>query len=419
VPVATAEAILRARERLVRAGDSLRARPREQTLESLGAVLDAWSAPGSVWQRRLVEQLPALTGFSAPNVEQGLARALAGWNGDALREWVGREIGELTAPRGFDRTHVLLAGSIPMPTILSLLAPLVLHSPVLAKTASRDPLTAHVFRESLAERDPELAAALEVVSFPSEDPECRAAFLDTSCVVATGSDETVAEIAKAVAPATRLVTYGHRLSIAVLGPSALAQPALPEIARGLALDVALWDQLGCLSPVAVYCQGAAPNASAEGLAETLADALAAALDEIEARLPRGELPLAAAAAARAERDGAEMRRAAGADVSIRSDEALRFSVVREADAEWRPSPLHRFVRVHPVRDRDELPAALAPVARHLAAVALAGFDDEQAGLAADLERIGASRICRPGELQTPPIGWHHDAEPLLPPLVEG
>jgi hypothetical protein len=291
----------------------------------------------------------------------------------------------------------------------------VLHSPVLAKTASRDPLTAHVFRESLAERDPELAAALEVVSFPSEDPECRAAFLDASCVVATGSDETIAEIAKAVAPGTRLVTYGHRLSIAVLGPSALAQPALPKIARGLALDVALWDQLGCLSPVAVYCQGAGPIASAEAFA----DALAAALDEVETRLPRGELPLAAAAAARAERDGAEMRRAAGADVSIRSDEALRFSVVREADAEWRPSPLHRFVRVHPLRDRDELPAALAPVARHLAAVALAGFDDEQAGFAADLERIGASRICRPGELQTPPIGWHHDAEPLLPPLVEG
>ena len=73
-----------------------------------------------------------------------------------------------------------------------------------------------------------------------------------------------------------------------------------------------------------------------------------------------------------------------------------------------------------MHDREALLAAVAPLSRHLAAVALDGFDNLDGGpqsLSDDLRQIGASRICRPGTLQTPPIGWHHDAEPLLTPLV--
>ncbi len=386
--------IREASERLADASSALRDRPRERTVDTFAALLDAWRPPGSTWQKRLVDALPAATGFEAETVREGLARGLEHWTGDALRKVVAHELGRVGGDaKGFAQTSVLLAGSIPMPTITSLMAPLLLHSPILAKPASRDPVTAPLFAESLRGIDPELGAAIEVVPFASDDSACAEAFFDADCVVATGDDETVAEVARRVRAGGRLVTHGHRMSIAVVGP---------EHAEAIALDVALWDQLGCLSPVAAYCE--------EALAEPFAQALAEALEEIEKRLPRGELSTSAAAATRRERDEAEMRRAAGSDVSIRGDEALRWTVVREADATWRPAPLHRFVRVHPIEGRDHLLRVLAPVASHLAGIATDLPEEELASL-------GAARICKPGSLQTPPLAWHHDGQPLLAPLA--
>jgi hypothetical protein len=390
----TPKDIREARARLAAAGSALRDRPRERTVDAFAQLLDAWHSPGSTWQKRLVDALPGATGFEAETVREGLARGLEHWTGDALREVVAHELGSIGRDaEGFAQTSVLLAGSIPMPTITSLMAPLLLHSPVLAKPASRDPVTARLFAECLCGIDPALGAAIEVVPFASDDPACAEAFFDAGCVVATGSDETVAKVSRQVRSGARLVTHGHRMSVAVVGP---------EHAEATALDVALWDQLGCLSPVAAYCE--------EALAEPFAQALAEALEEIEKRLPRGELPTSAAAAIRRERDEAEMRRAGGGDVSIRGDEALRWTVVREADATWRPAPLHRFVRVHPIEDGGHLLRVLEPVSSHLAGIATDLPEEELASL-------GAARICKPGTLQIPPLGWHHDGQPLLAPLA--
>jgi len=386
--------IREARARLAAAGSALEDRPRQRTVDAFATLLEAWRSPDSVWQKRLVDLLPGAAGFETGTVREGLLRALEHWSGDALREIVSRELGSIDAnAKGFAQTSVLLAGSIPMPTITSLMAPLLLHSPVLAKPASRDPVTAHLFAESLREIDPELGAAIEIVRFAHDDPACAGAFFDADCVVATGSDETVAAVADHVRSNTHLVRHGHRMSISVVRP---------EHAEATALDVALWDQQGCLSPVAAYCEA--------DQAEPFAQALAEALEEIERRLPRGELPTPAAAAIRRETGEAEMRRAAGIDVSIRGDEALRWTVVREADANWRPAPLHRFVRVHPIEGLDHLLRALEPVARHLAGIA----SDRPRQ---DLAPLGAARICKPGSLQAPPLAWHHDGQPLLAPLL--
>ena len=322
---------------------------------------------------------------------------------DALRALVGAELGTLpqeSVVTGFEQTSVLLAGAIPMPTMTSLIAPLVLHSPVLVKPASRDPVTARSFAQSLAEIDPELGSAIEIVDFARDDERAVDAFTDAGCVVATGSDETIAAVARRVRGGTRFVPYGHRLSIAAVAGDALASP---DVVRGLALDIASWDQLGCLSPVAIFCE--------TNDAEPFAESLAAALAEIETHLPRGEISTAAAAAVRRERDGAAMRKAAGDDVSLRGDEGLCWTVVRESDATWRPAPLHRFVRIHPVSDRSSLLDAIAPLSRHLAAIAVAGVAP------AELAASGASRLCAPGSMQAPPLDWHHDGQLLLLPLA--
>ncbi|MBW2493476.1 MAG: hypothetical protein JRE43_01895, partial [Deltaproteobacteria bacterium] len=246
-------------ERLREAGARLKKRPSGEVIEVLGTVLERWRDPDSVWRRDLEDRLPAATGFTAPMIREGLRRALADWTGDALRELAIRELGPIDpvgtvsnrSVSGFDTTAVLLAGSIPMPSLLALIAPLALRSPVLAKAASRDPLTPHLVAQSIAEADAELGRCIRVVDFAATDEGCTRALLEADCICATGSDATIATVQSLVRPPRRLVVDGHRLSIAAVVPPASAE-LRGELAERLAVDIALWDQLGCLSPVAIF-----------------------------------------------------------------------------------------------------------------------------------------------------------------------
>ena len=412
---------LRARlEQLRAATAELRARPAGETLDALAGVLDAWRDPASSVRVALEAELPAATGFSPAMVREGLARALEGWSGDALRALVDAELGGAaaldgrgaSAATGFDSTGVILAGAIPMPTLLALVAPLVLRSAVLAKPASRDPVTPRLVARSLAEADPALGRAIAVVEVPREDEELGAVLLEADCVVATGSDETVSSLRARVRGARRLVTHGHRLSLAALGPDAARGPALVGVAEALALDIALWDQLGCLSPVSIHVVESDP-----GACDRVAEALAAALAVAEERWPRGRVPAAAAAAIGAERDEAELRGATGRPVRVFAGPGSTWTVVREDAPALRSSPLHRFVRVHPAGSSRELVTALAPVSRHLAGVALAGFGARTREVSRALAALGASRVCAPGTLQTPPLAWRHEGLGVLLPLA--
>jgi hypothetical protein len=232
------------------------------------------------------------------------------------------------------------------------------------------------------------------------------ALLAADCIVAAGSDAAVTAIAARVAPPRRLVGYGHRLSVAALGAGATRGALLADVAERLALDVALWDQTGCLSPVAVYAT-AEPDAVAEALAE--------ALEAAQARWPRGAVDSAATAVVAHERAAAELRAAAGRPVTVHAGSA--WTVVREDTPMPRPAPLHRFLRVLPVGGVGDLVASLRPLAAQLAAVALEGFGAETDGLARALADLGASRICAPGSLQSPPLAWRHDNRGVLLPLA--
>ena len=57
--------------------------------------------------------------------------------------------------------------------------------------------------------------------------------------------------------------------------------------------------------------------------------------------------------------------------------------------------------------------------RNLAAVALAGFENEKerASIARVLSQLGAGRICGAGRLQAPAMDWYHDGLPLVLPLA--
>ncbi len=416
-PDESAERVESAKGRLDVARGRLIARGFDDVLGVLGQVFELWRDPGSSWRRRLLDEHPDASGFSRENVEAGLGLALEHWTGDALRRAIESERRGLLAGTGrslvpFASTSVILGGAIPMPSLLQPLIPLALLSPVLVKPSSRDTLTSRLLAESIAAVDPEIGRAIEVVTFPSDDIASLDSFLAAECVVASGSDETIGSLRGRMRQTQRFVAYGHRISIAVV-EAGMAMREPDGLARALSLDIALWDQLGCLSPVAVYVVGE----GASRATPVLAAALASELELRSTELPRGAIPTEVGVAIRIERDSAALRSASGEAVQIHAGAGTSWTVIAEADALARSCPLHRFIRVHPVPSADSLEPAVKPLIRSLSSIALAVEAGPGTDLKARVSRLGASRLCRPGRLQAPPIDWPHDGRPILAPLA--
>jgi hypothetical protein len=416
-PDEAAERVRAAQGRLERAAEALRARSLRDRLAAVTRVLDDWTKPDSPWRRELVESFSATSPFARGTVAEGLESALRAWNPADFLAAAERELAcVLASPDGanpsralapFEWTAVLAGGTIPMPTLLSSLLPLVVGSPVLLRETSKDPVTGRLLARSLAERDTILARAFEPIEFPTDDVEALDSLLGAPCVVATGSDETMRAIAARLRPEQRFVAYGHRVSIAVIGPEATASD---EIARGLALDVARWDQTGCLSPIAVFLVGRGEPAQHD-----FARAVAQALETLATTMPRGELPVSARALHATERAEARMRAASGRATLFESRDAV---VVLEPEGQTRPAPLHRFLRLAPLPSLGALGGALEGLGAPISNAAIAGFTPaERALLVRVLEQHGASRITSPGRLQTPPVDWPRDGLPLFASLA--
>jgi len=398
--VTSAEGVRARRAALSAAEMRLHELTQGERVAAIGRVLDAWSDAASPLRRRLLDEHPRASGLSPANLAAGLELALATWDGAALERLVAAEAAGAAPLTGI--TGVVHGGVLPMPTLLDALAPLVLGSPVLAKPTARDPVTPRLVAASVAELAPELGDCIAVADVRRGDAAALTAILAARRVVVTGGDQAVAAVATRLPPGTALIPHGHKLSVAILG----ASTTLEDAAARLAIDVSLWDQLGCLSPVACWVVGGPARARA------FARALADALEAREAVAPRGEVDAAAEAWIAAERSEAELRAAAGREIGLHAGRA--WTVVAEAEAAPRPAPLHRFVRVHPIGEAADLPRVLAPLRPHLAGLAHAGLDLDAACALA--RAIGATRAAPFGELQAPPLDWARDGLGVLASL---
>lgn len=183
-----------------------------------------------------------------------------------------------------------------------------------------------------------------------------------------------------------LVPFGPGCSIAVV-------PEESEVdIAGLALDVAAYDQRGCLSPQSVWVEG--------DRAQDVARRLAGALDAVADELPRGRVSDEVAVAV--------MQRKASAAFRGQVFEARGATVMFEPEPYRWDTPLHRTVAVHRFEGGAAGLDAALPAGLRLHAAGVAGSAENRRAYAGVLGRRGVSRICPPGRMQTPPAGWHHD-----------
>ncbi len=213
-------------------------------------------------------------------------------------------------------------------------------------------------------------------------------------VVVSGSDDTLKAVRQQLRPGATLVGYGHRVSFGLVVDSAALD--LDAIAADLATDCVMWHQQGCFSLRAVVFCGS------EHRSREFAGALGNAIELAEQRLDATHL------------DDATLGQRAQALGMARftspvCGRGLGWVQPQTTPFQGRQISAH-VVSLHRIESLAELEQAVDVPPHQLqgAALAIAATDERYALASEALLRLGATRVCRPGELQAPPAGWRHD-----------
>ena len=404
----------------------------ENIITILAKLGREWLDPDFFFRKMALELGPSQTGFGTKTLADGLDRYFKQLTNESLESLVIQDLGSLTRldeftadniesrqdrssiARGPDLLVQITGGVLPNPVITSMILGLLARSAQFIKCATGTSFLPRMFAHSLYSAQPKLGACLELAEWKGGTKDLEdALFAEAGCVTATGSNESLAEIRNRLPATIRFVGYGHKLSIAYITRESLGKNGVEKIASALAEDVTAWNQLGCLSPHAVYVES-----DAEPDSHALAAAIANQLETREQIDPRGEITPENAAAISTRRMFYEVRAASDPDTQIWSSaSSTAWTVVHENSPTFQPSCLNRFLYVKPVSSFEEFLATIEPLRGRISTVGLAAPMARAQQIALQLSNAGVTRICRIGSMQNPPLTWRHDGRPGLAELI--
>jgi hypothetical protein len=299
------------------------------------------------------------------------------------------------------------AGNIPGVGLHEVIAALLAGCAVMVKTATAEPFFFAGLAAALREIDSQLGARIAVFNWQRERDDLTAA-MRASCdaFVAFGDDGTIARLQSPVESsiAAPFAGFGARVSGIALTSGALDEIAISEAAK----DVARFEQRGCLSPHHIFVEDP-DNARAVHIAARFAEELQRISQSMP---PPSRLSLEDAAAIRRAREIARWRSIGDHHVRLWESAHLDWTVIYDRDATFAGSPGYRTVFVSPFADLSDLKRRLDPVGGRIEAFALAA-KSKRGRIEPLLRDCGATYICEPGRMQSPPLDWPHGGGAFL------
>ncbi|MEM7136158.1 MAG: acyl-CoA reductase [Myxococcota bacterium] len=381
------------------AGQALRSRTVEARARWIAEAADRLM-PSAKLGANVVRTLPDETGLSAPMVAWALRTTLETVDVEPLvrlARAASSEANEGSAPLRL--LSIVLAGNVFTAVARGAAIPLLLGVPVVVKTSSRQTQFPQALKRALETVDQQLGAAMQVVTFAGGDEACNEALVESADAVSVfGSDETVSAIRRRAGGRVPIQAHGHGMSAGYCSATALGEGQFDETADVLALDVAAYDQRGCLSPSVVFVEGTASAAVAFGVR------LSKALGDLEDSLPRGELPADVAAAQLQWRGLAEV------EGTLLRGGTHAVAVVPEG---FSLGPGSRNVAIVPVSGVGGAIEAMRGYARHLKCVGCdrASLPTVARGLTSEADYHAYATPL--GTMQTPSIDAPQDGRPVF------
>jgi hypothetical protein len=326
------------------------------------------AARGLVAQRaELVPAIVESTGLSVEGVELALARHVE-------TEATAAELARLVEHAGdVSRVAVVLSANVFVGALRAIALARAASDDVVVRPSRRDPAFARAVvaaASALGDRHLRLDEGLDVAKVESGE------------IHVYGRDETIAEVRAKARDGVRVHGHGSGMGVALITAAAELSPA----ARGLAEDVVVFDQRGCLSPRIALVIGD------EARASSFAEALHAELDRLAGSVPRGQVP-------------ADERAASGRYVATMTY-ACRVLVGSQHAIGIAPPgaplvlpPPYRHVHVAACASLADAEKLLAPLAK---AVVTLGSDDLDAARSV-ARACPWARVAPLGQMQRPPL----------------
>ncbi len=387
------------------------------TVRTLGALSGKWMRRDFLSRRRAITQLVRVSGFSEKMAHAMLDTLFCELTTPKLQTLLRAELQSPGVLDGFVRdarnhrfvharapeniVHVF-SSNIPNAAITSIVMGLLIGSRNIAKVSRRDEGILGIYLDSLRAHDPVLWKRCAIVNGRAEASHLMK---QAGLVVVYGNDESLEEIRKSIPAKTPFVGYGHRVSFALILHEALSKEGAVRLAKKTAYDVWMADQRGCLSPVIVFTQQ-----GGKVYPRDFAGMVALQLDRIEKgehSKPRRSMTDTLSAVRL--RDQLRIKALKGEKVGYwLSDKPGLWMVGYDERNEAEFSSGAQIIRVKGFRKLLDIEGALQKMSGSLQAVSLECAPTHRKQIAEWLGLFGVNRICRAGQLQKPPITWHHD-----------
>jgi acyl-CoA reductase-like NAD-dependent aldehyde dehydrogenase len=391
--------------------------PLERIIAALVRSAGAWLDPELDERKRTIAAIARASGWHAEMIATGIDfvfSAITETSLVALIETEASSAREFSAPRdkhhcGPQTLYHALAGNVPGQSVPAIVAALLVGSVLIVRDSERQPALTAAFIATLARAEPALAAMVLPVHWRHDGNDAAvedATLAASSRIELYGTDSTLRDLSRRyhVDPRRDVVLHGSRISLGVVGPSA----KLADTAKDFALDVVMYEGLGCLTPHSLWVEGDRHRAT------DFAELLAAELDTLQGRWPRTPGPIGDETARRRFIDAAEIRALSSPDKHCLVGNDGSWCVAITDGAEIPVGPGRRCVSVLPVASL----LAVTPVAPYpIAAVGVAGANPTPY-----LEHFapsGCSVALSAGRMQAPPIGWHQDGRGRIADLLGG
>jgi len=180
-----------------------------------------------------------------------------------LDGWVERRMasGCIANVRAFGvRSVHVLAGNVPVPSVMGVVRNAITRSDAIFKTPSNDPATAAAIARTMIDMAPDhpITRHLSVAYWKGGDTEIEEALYrpeHIDKIVAWGGAASMAHITKYIQPGIDLVAMDPKLSSSIIGREAFVDEAtMREVAGRLAIDIGYLNQQACASARVVYVQ---------------------------------------------------------------------------------------------------------------------------------------------------------------------
>ncbi|MGC4044447.1 MAG: acyl-CoA reductase [Armatimonas sp.] len=289
---------------------------------------------------------------------------------------------------------LICAGNTPLLAWPAMLFAVKHSVPVFVKMSRDETLWPQLLKESVAEIDPAAGARIICEVWPGEDPKTEELVSQADAVIAYGSDATIERL-KALTGEKPFLGFGHAVSVGI-DDFKTTKKYLRRLDfsawQGFAKDVLTFDQSGCLSPHAIFYNDISQ------VRERFSEALFECAESLEvpARTDFEE-----AALIRSWRTMAVLQGA-----TVWGDESLRWTVV-----EWPEQralqliPCPGLVQLIPCWDYADFREILGEAKGKLSSIGIAKQVGSKQNAWRTYKSLGISRVCRPGEMQTPPLDW--------------